>query len=667
VVNSRDVPEQIQGRNPHFVNHDDELREAVDAIRACVGNHVVVVVGSPGTGKTAAAVELSFRVADDYPDGRLMARLGPGAEQTGAESEVLRDFLGALHVDPRDIPDRLDARRALFQSMTSGRRMQVLLDGAISAGQVRTLLPGDGNSLIVVTEGRPLSTLAADTSVTFIELSPLEPEAARELLSRLVGADRLLAEPDQVDEVIELCGRLPIALCVVGAMISRSRVRTFATMVERLRDERRRLAALSRDADLSVSAPFTAAYRQLSDSAQLCYRTFGLRPRTGEISAEAVSAALDLPDYEVVEAMAELVDARLSEEQGTPDRLVVRELVRLHAEQIDTRPDDERQAESLRLVGFYHQRAVDADELIAPLRPWRRALWPDLRPHDSARDATAARAWLRMERANLRAAVELAHDNGQDELVVQWCVLLWPFYEKEKFFEDLVATHELGVASADRLGRVDAASLVHTQLGFAHYWRRDLAAASRSFGIAVELARTADSTELEATACEGLGLTEHAAGHDQRARTLLRRNLELAIATGDQRRIALARLHLAKPEAPETALVLLEDAASAFAALPGDELENQAKVLTWRGRKLTELARWDEADVALRWALDAMSTRRRRFDEADVLVALGDLAARTGDADAARQHFSEALTCYEDLGFTTLAEAVRRRITDLPG
>ena len=654
------VPDQIQGRNPNFVNQDDVLKRAGEAARSGSGIRVLVFGGIAGTGKTAAAVEFSFRVVDDYPDGRLFGRLSSSLDREGAEAGVLGDFLYALGVPRQDVPDRLDARRAQFQALTAGRRLQVVLDGAMSASQVRTLLPGDGDSLVLVTEGRPLSTLKVDTPVTFLELSPFTEVAARELLGRLVGAERVAAEPGEVDEVVRLCGRLPIALCVVGAMMSRSAGRTFAATAERLRDERRRLATLSRDADLSVSAAFTSAYRLLGETARLCYRGLGLRPRSGRIGADALAAALDLPEYDVADGLAELADARLVDEVA--DRFEVRELVQLHAEQLDTRPAAEREAESRRLADFYHRAVVDAGTRVAPARPWRAALFPDLDPPVAFRDADVALAWLRAERTNVLAAVRFLFDAGEFERVVQWCVLLWPFYEKDKCLEDLFATHRHGVLAAWRLSNARVESLLRSQVGFAHYWLRDVGAAVTEFERAVSLA---GDVTLEATALEGLGLAELARGNVPKARETLRRNLELAVTIADARRTALAKLHLAKAEPPETALPLLADADATFAEQPVDETENRAKVATWRGRKLVELHSWTSAEESLLPALAVMSTRGRRFDQAEILVTLGDAAAGRTNREEALRHYQEALVIYEDLCFTTPATEVQTKITTL--
>ncbi|WP_410599703.1 NB-ARC domain-containing protein [Amycolatopsis sp. lyj-90] len=655
------VPDQIPGRNHNHVNQDETLERGMAVVRGGDGNQIVVFSGTPGVGKTATAIELSHRARTYYPEGRLFARLSGGLEQPGTEAEVLKEFLLAFRERPEDIPDRLDARRARFQTLTAGRRLQVFLDGATSASQVRTLLPGVGPSLVIVTEGRPLSTLMVDNPVTFLELTPLEDDAAIELFSRLIGEERVTAERAEVDQIIGLCGHLPIALCVVGAMINRSRRGTVASMAARLGDERRRVARLSLDDDLSVTSVFNAAYRLLSDPAQICYRALGLRPRSGEISVPALAAALEMPDYDVLDAMTELADARLVDELGD-DRYIVRELVALHAEHLDDRPGSERSAETARLLDFYHQGAIDADALIAPLRPWRQSLFPELiagTHHDSPEQA---RRWLRTERANLRAAVEYAYELGRQDLLGQWCVLLWPFYEKEKFLDDLFATHRLALRACTA---PQMRSLLHTQVGYAHYWLRELEDAAGEFERAFALAREVGEVGLEATAGEGFGLVRLAQGRADEARTLLVRSLELANATGDERRVALAELHLAKTEPPRRALELLEHAEAVFTGLSADEAENEAKVLTWRGRKLIELGDFSTARGLLTRALDTMTSRGRRFDEAEVLVALGSAASGAENTQQAVEHYREALVIYEGLRFSGPARAVRGELTAL--
>ncbi|MFC4565037.1 hypothetical protein ACFO4E_24540 [Nocardiopsis mangrovi] len=61
-----------------------------------------------------------------------------------------------------DIPDTLAARAATWRALTDGRRLVVLLDDAMSAAQVRTLLPGAGAHLVLVTTRLELPGLVAN-------------------------------------------------------------------------------------------------------------------------------------------------------------------------------------------------------------------------------------------------------------------------------------------------------------------------------------------------------------------------------------------------------------------------------------------------------------------------------------------------------------------------
>jgi tetratricopeptide (TPR) repeat protein len=651
------VPDHIQGQNPNYVNHDQELAAARAAYERAEGNLVVVFCGVAGSGKTATARELAFRMKDLFPDGRLLAPLDGAFEQDGAEAEILRSFLMEFGVAPESIPDRLQALRVRYQRLTAGKQLLLLVDGATRASQVRTMLPGDGRSLILVT-GRRIEDIAVDTPAELFELSPLTDEAATDLLTRVLGPDRVAAERDKTAELIELCGNLPIALCVVASMLGRTRNRTVASTVERLRDERRRLVALSPATDLSVAGAFTAAYRQLGDSAQRCYLALGIAPRTGRVGAEALAEALRQPFYDVAEGLADLQASSFIEEAGE-DRYTVSDLVALHAASLDERPDEDKAAETERLVAFYYQRSYDADELVAPGRSWRRTLFPALRSRGGLADRAAAVAWLEEERATLTKMVKYAYEQGDLERVGSWCVLLWPFYESGKHLGDLFATHELGVEAAEALAHTDVESLLRTQLAFGHYWARELDRAAELFSSAVDRAQRAGSRELEATALEGLGLTRL----EQRvpeALDALRRNMKLAEEIGRERRIALARLHLAKAESPEIALRLLALAREHFAE--AGEPVNCAKCDTVRGKHLLASDRVEEAIAVLGEAVEVMAGERRRFDQAEALVPLGDayLASdRRADAEAS---WREALACYEDLGFTARAVETRSRL-----
>ncbi|MFI6025444.1 NB-ARC domain-containing protein [Amycolatopsis magusensis] len=656
------LPEQIPDPNPHFVNQVTVLDTAMAAVRrARADGHQATVVfgGGPGIGKTAAALVLAERARELYPDGRLFARLNGDLDDDGIEAAILGDFLQELGEGRADLPDRLDARRARFHSLTRDKRLMVLLDGVVRAGQVRMLVPGGAGSLVIVTEAQPLGTLAAHGPATFLDLAPLEDTAALALFERVLGETEVARNRAAIEEIIQLCDQLPLALTVVAALLRRFPQRPAERLLRDLRDERRRVRALSRGDDVSVAAAFNLAKSRLNDTALACYHATGAQPGSGTWSAGALATALKLPEIDVEDGLRDLAEARLAEEL-TGERYLVRDLVRLHARDTDPAEPEERERRSERLLRHWFDGTVAADQLIAPARPWRARFLPAQRLVVRHADREAAWQWLHRERANLRAAVEYAYSVGEDALVARWCVVLWPFYESGKLLDELLATHQLGRAAAERLGDAALASLLATQAGFAHYLRREVDEAITAFDSAVDQARETGDRELEASAVEGLGLALHTAGRLSDARDQLSRNLELATAIDHPRRIALARMHLAKALPPEAALPLLDQAGSHFDA--HRETVNAAKTKTWRGIKHLEAGALDDAERALAHALAVMAQARRRFDEAVALEALGDVAASAGRPELAHERYSEALTIFEDLRFALNSDAVRGKL-----
>jgi tetratricopeptide (TPR) repeat protein len=584
------VLNRIPPRQPDdFANHERLRQEILEfATSDRSGPRVAVITGPSGIGKTALALRTAHELDHDL---RLYARLDIDPDAPGAASEILKGFLVDLGMAPEAVPDRLSARAAAFRARTEGRRVLLIIDGASTAAQVRALLPGVG--LVLVTESRPLTVDAR-----FFALPPLRADAARALLARFADA-----EPEVVERVVELAAGVPLALRVAGALLARPDRPTFA-----------------------ANDILTTAHQSLTEQARRCYRALALPGTTAEIGIDALAAAL--PGVDVRAATAELVAAQLVEEP-IAGRFVTSELIRRHA-----RCDDPDAATRLRDHYFAGTAAVYRTS----------GRWPQAEAWFSVPSGEAA-VDLDAERGNIRAALEHAFAAGERELVATWCVLLWPHYEHGKHVADLLATHQLGLHTSNDALR----ALLLTRIGFGHLFAGDTELAIAACAQAVELAV---EPRLEATALEGLGLALLADDQPERARPILRRNLELARRLGEPRRIALACLHEAKVEPPEIALPLLDEAAPIFV----DDPVNLAKTDLWRGRKLTE--RGDLAKA--RAALDRALTVTRPFDRAEALAARGDLNAAAGRADQARVDYAQARAVFAEWGFS-------RRAARLPG
>lgn len=158
---ARPVPLQLPNAPRCFATRDDELRTLRRWRSESVGSPLLVVSGPAGVGKTSLALRWLHDMRDEHPDGQLFMELTTGSEPMPPE-EALGWFLRSLGVAPANIPVGRAQREALYRTLTADRRLAVLLDNALSAAQVRPLIPAGGTSVVVVTSRMRLSGLAMD-------------------------------------------------------------------------------------------------------------------------------------------------------------------------------------------------------------------------------------------------------------------------------------------------------------------------------------------------------------------------------------------------------------------------------------------------------------------------------------------------------------------------
>ncbi|WP_234443847.1 BTAD domain-containing putative transcriptional regulator [Streptomyces sp. NRRL B-24484] len=206
-------PFQLPPDLADFTGRTALLTELAAAL-AAPGPRRVTVTGPPGYGKSALAVHAAHRLAPGYPDGQLHADLN-GKVPLADPAAVLAAFVRALGVEEPAVPPGLADLRALYLRLLAGRRVLVLLDGAVGAEQVRPLLPAEPGSAALVTAGRPLP---GGHTVT---VGRMTPDEGIELLSRTLGAGRLAREPDAARALAAACDHHPGALRLAANRLAR--------------------------------------------------------------------------------------------------------------------------------------------------------------------------------------------------------------------------------------------------------------------------------------------------------------------------------------------------------------------------------------------------------------------------------------------------------------
>ncbi|MFJ7210728.1 NB-ARC domain-containing protein [Amycolatopsis sp. NPDC098790] len=643
-------PVQIPAPAEGFVGRETAL-DLLDRawLRRADRPPIVVLSGIGGVGKTAAAVRWLTDHRERFPDGLLHARLsGPGGAPV-ATGEILFGFLVTIGVVPDTIPPDPGQRSAMFRAAAAGRYLGILLDDAISAAQVRALLPATSTAMVVVTSRRQLTGIAMD-GAQLLDLAPLTPDESRRLLREVVGPERIAADPDATATIVDICGGLPLALGIIGA---RLRARPLRSMAREANNYARHLGAGSRAPEdvREVQAVFDTSYAELPDGAARIYRACGLHPGP-DVSVDALADVLGEPPAQVEDAVDALVSVNLLAD-AADDRVAQHDLLRrdarLRAEQ-ELEPAD--QAAVVRgFTRWYLRRAQAADDLIHPHRP-RLGVTPPSRHGKAFPDRAAAVAWWRRDLRSIRAVVAEADRRRWDEELWQLCEASWGFFLHHRDYAPWVSMHTAGVAAAQRCDAPLAEARLRSQLGFAYAKLRRFDDAVAQNLIALRLGEQQAHGPTRATALSQLGRAARGQGDLFAALGYYRRAAQLQDELGIPRGVALCRRRcgevLAELGQDEEAITELTAAANAMAEL-GDPVQH-ARAVTAIASLRSSRRQHDEARNVLLEALGVIRDLDSPYYTAEVLSALGQVELEAGHEEGGRRHQAEARELYARLG-----------------
>lgn len=378
---------------------------------------VVAITGAGGVGKTTLLVHAAHRLVDCYPDGQLFVLLHGASPDPVTPAAALARLLRGLGVSDAAMPADLEDRAALYRSLLAGRRVLVALDDARDEEQVRPLLPAAPDSGVLVTSRRRLGGLAG---LRAVPVDVLSTEDSVTMLSRIVGAEQVAAQPAAATATARHCGGLPLAVRIVGSRLANRPQWTISDLERRLTDERERLDWLT-TGDLGVRASLALSYRQLGAAHQRLFRRLGLldAPDFASWVAAAVLGATSGPAERLLE---DLVDCHLVEPAGhsvTGPRYRLHDLLRLLARELAQadEPTTERDAARDRALAGWLALAGRADDALLrfALDPYPVPSWQPPADLGDAAHADPA-GWFADERAALLVAVRQAADAGRASL-----------------------------------------------------------------------------------------------------------------------------------------------------------------------------------------------------------------------------------------------------------
>ncbi|MEU4802118.1 BTAD domain-containing putative transcriptional regulator [Actinosynnema sp. NPDC023587] len=589
------VPRQLPPDVGTFTGRAADLAR-LDELAGRDGPVVAVVSGTAGVGKTSLAVHWAHRVAASYPDGQLFVDLRGFDERSPlGPAQVLPLLLRALGSDSPDTPEEQVAR---YRSLSSGRRMLVVLDNASSTEQVRPLLPAAPGCVTVVTSRDELRGLTALDDAVPTRLGVLAPGEAGDLLTRLVGT-RCAVEPAALAELAGLCAYLPLALRVAAANIDHDS--TIAGYVAALRTgDRLTELAIDGDRRAAVRVTFGLSYDRLDPAAQRLFRLLSLIP--GEDHGPAAAAAVaGLPPAEAGRLLNRLAAAHLLERRA--GRYTCHDLLRLHArercEAEDSRAERDRAVRRL-LDHFLHAadrayRAMTADRPALPLV--EPSFPPDL---PAFADRRAGLAWFDEEFTGLVALVDLAVEHGLCAHAWQLPTAMWGVLVLRGNLVEWERLSRIALAAARRCADPYGEALSVNTLGSIRKFRGDLVDALEHLGEALRIRERIGHTPGVATTL------------DETANVLSRLGrLDEALELHD-RVVALRRVHGGTGEATA--------------------LNNRALTLGRSGR-------YAEALADCRAAIDLVTRTGDQTHVGAMRETLGRIQLRSGDHAAARETF----------------------------
>jgi tetratricopeptide (TPR) repeat protein len=611
---------------------------------------IMAVHGPGGVGKTTLALHWAHQVSDQFPEGQIylnMRGYGPGEPVDPAVA--LDVVLRAAGVPETQVPRSIEERTALWRSTLFGRRMLILIDNVRDASQVRPLMPADGSVLVLVTSRNELRGLAVSDGARRLAVGVLATEEATALVGTVLGAERGEAEPDAILELVEQCGRLPLALVIAAERAASYPDAPLAELVADLRAGADRLDLLGNPADPAVDprAVFSWSYRALTAEQARAFRRLGLHP-TPEFCLLRASVLLrsSIPQTRV------LLEALISVHLLELDQLGsyrFHDLLQVYAAERAAAEDsaEEITATTQRILDWYlhtvrNARAfTDVSLQIDPPAD-------DFVQAGEFPDIVAANDWYLRRRSTLLAVIEHAAQHGFDRHCWQLAYLLRHFHESKRHHDDAMRAALLAMHSAERTGQDIALLHAKYTLGAASIIAGQPDTAGRLIGEVITLGEQMGAHAMVAGASVSIALEYAYSGEMESAVVRLEHAMRAAELSGDPAALAHVLLNFGAIQGMRgleaESLVLSRQALALyrelnFAYFEAFALGNIAEAAYLIGEYDEALRCADEALVLLGSVEDQLTLP-------ETLVMKGRVLTELGQHAAARQTWQRALAIW---------------------
>lgn len=413
------------------------------------------LTGLPGLGKTRLAIHVA---AELRRTGRcehvLVADLrGFDANQPPADpGAVLERSLRLLGLDATEIPGPLSARSRLLAERIHGGRYVVLLDNAADAGQIRPLLVGAADSIVLVTSRLRLDDGPGMVSVP---LDPLSTQEAMVLLADTLGPDRIGSEPEAAAALADATGGIPLTVSLAATRAAARPEWTLADHHAALVERQRHLRL-----DDGLRLGLEASYDALPPESRTLLRLWAGQP-CATLDAPALAALAGLDPGAASSRISELHHHHLVV-VPRPGRYGLHDAVRAFA--LDRSISEDRPADRERATGRLRDHfatvAWSAFRARYPGETGRRRV--PVGQATMGLEGATARAWVQ---DNLDAVLDLIATSGVGDLPVHLSAALGPWMEPLGTNREAEILHRRAIEVAELMADSSGAAVARLELG----------------------------------------------------------------------------------------------------------------------------------------------------------------------------------------------------------
>ncbi|MEV0675882.1 tetratricopeptide repeat protein [Actinosynnema sp. NPDC050436] len=659
-------PELI-GRNAVLRALDDQLHHR----RHLTSATVMALDGQAGVGKTSLALGWAHEVKHLFPDGAFFADLhgfSPDEEPVDA-TDVLENVLKALGVPPDAMPATAESRSALLRTRLADTRTLLVLDNASHADQVRPLIPAAPGCLVLVTSRQRLAALAVRHGAFCVTIDPFDRADALALLRDVVGGTRVDAEPEAAEQIVELCGGLPLAVRIAAERIASSRHLTLTGLAEELSDVDQRLDVLSSDDDVdaAVRAVFSWSFRALDADAARLFRLLSLHPGR-EFGVACPTVLSPGQPSKTARLLNMLARGHLLQEVG-PHRFRFHDLLRDYAtEQVEATESVEEIAAARRhLLEWYLQAATAASHAMSPDRPFAQLKSVDT-GHAPPHFATPGDAvmWCETELTNLAAATWQATALELNTVAVGLPLVLTDYLYWRNPWSTWLVPLKASLNQARRQGNVTAQAFLLSNLANGYIDQRRFEEAMQCVTEALEICQRLKNPQGRLWSHVGIGRVLQAHEEHDEAVEHYRWALDLAGEIGERWSWAVVNSYLSDAYRAlgkyDVALDGFDKSVTVLRELGDRQAESCA--LDRIGEVHRNMGNLRSTVAYLEEALAASESVVDLWGRAALLRKLGDVQHELGEDDDARRAWKEAVQMFEDLG-DARARGIRARLAAL--